>query len=117
MTKGLALGTLAVMFAPAAALAAGAAAAAAASGNATFFAAVVVTAGFALALAAFGASLGQGQVAGRAMEAMARQPEAAGKIQTAMLLGLAFIESLVIYVLLIAFIMLFALPFANHFLG
>src|SRR5690242_17924482 len=116
MKKVLTIG-LGVLLTPALALAAEGAAGGATGGNATFFAAVVVTAGFALALAAFGASLGQGAVAGRAMEAMARQPEAAGKIQTAMLLGLAFIESLVIYVLLIAFIMLFALPFAKNFLG
>jgi len=108
---------LAMWLAPAAAFAATAAAEPAGSGVATFFAAVVVTAGFALALSAFGGAIGQGNVAGRAMEAIARQPEAAGRIQTAMLLGLAFIESLVIYVLLIAFIMLFALPFTKSITG
>ncbi len=108
--------SLAMLLVPGAAFAA-AAPAEPAGGVAMFFAAVVVTAGFALALSAFGGALGQGNVAGKAMEAIARQPEAAGRIQTAMLLGLAFIESLVIYVLLIAFIMLFALPFTKSVTG
>ncbi len=93
------------------------AAASGSGGSATFFAVTVATAGIGLALAALGGALGQGNMAGRAMEAISRQPEAAGKIQTAMLLGLAFIESLVIYVLLIAFILLFVNPFAKHFGG
>ena len=85
--------------------------------NGMFFAVTVATAGFGLAIATLCAALGQGNVAGRAMEAIARQPEAAPRIQTAMLLGLAFIESLVIYVLLIAFILLFANPFRGLFGG
>src|SRR5690348_52263 len=118
MKKVLTIG-LGVLLTPALALAAEGAAGSAAGGTGTFFTAVIVTAGFALAIAAFGAALGQGAVAGRAMEAMARQPEAAGKIQTAMIIGLALIESLVIYVLLIALIMLFlfAYPFMKSFLG
>lgn len=103
---------------PGAAFAAEAAGKAAESnGSATFFAVTVATAGFGLAVSTLCAALGQGKVAGNAMEAIARQPEAAPKIQTAMLLGLAFIESLVIYVLLIAFILLFANPFKSIFVG
>jgi len=94
-----------------------AAEAATGSANPTFYAVTVATAGFGLALSTLCAALGQGNVAGRAMEAIARQPEAAARIQTAMLLGLAFIESLVIYVLLIAFILLFANPFSKLFGG
>ncbi len=84
-------------------------------GNAMFFAVTVATAGFGLAISTLGAALGQGKMAGQAMDAIARQPEAAPKIQTAMLLGLAFIESLAIYVLLIAFILLFLNPYAKLF--
>ncbi len=85
-----------------------------AGGNGTYFAVTVAVAAIGLALAAFGGALGQGNLAARAMESIARQPEAAGKIQTAMLLGLAFIESLVIYCLLIAFILLFVNPFLKY---
>jgi len=82
-----------------------------------FFTVTVATAGFGLAVSTLCASIAQGILGGRAMEAIARQPEAAPRIQTAMLLGLAFIESLVIYVLLIAFILLFANPFIKIFAG
>ncbi|MCC7203061.1 MAG: ATP synthase F0 subunit C [Nitrospirae bacterium] len=64
--------------------------------------------GFALpigvGLAAIGSGLGLGKAVGSAMEAMGRQPEAAGKIQTAMVIGAAFIEALTIYALLTVFI-------------
>jgi F-type H+-transporting ATPase subunit c len=65
--------------------------------------AVAIATGFGLALAAFGGALGQGKATAAALEGMARQPEAAGDIRTTMIIGLALIESLVIYVLLIAF--------------
>ena len=52
-----------------------------------------------VAVAAIGSGLGLGKAVGSAMEAMARQPEAAGKIQTGMIIGAAFIEALTIYAL------------------
>jgi F-type H+-transporting ATPase subunit c len=58
----------------------------------------------ALGLAAFGSALGLGRAVEGAMNAMGRQPEAAGKIQLAMLLGCAFIEALTIYAL-VAYVM------------
>ena len=61
-------------------------------------------------LVCIGAGRGIGNIGGNAVEAMARQPEAAAKIQTGMIIGLAFIESLVIYALLIFFLMLGKLP-------
>ena len=85
--------------------------------GALFFSCVVIAAGIGLGVAAFGGALGQGMLAGRAMEAMARQPEMASKLQTAMLLGLAFVESLTIYALLISFILLFVNPFTKFFGG
>lgn len=57
-----------------------------------------------LGLAAIGSGLGLGMAVGRAMEAMGRQPEAAGKIQTAMIIGAAFIEALTIYALISVFL-------------
>jgi F-type H+-transporting ATPase subunit c len=56
-------------------------------------------------LAAVGSGLGLGRAVGSAMEAMGRQPEAAGKIQTAMVVGAAFIEALTLYALLVFFIL------------
>ena len=53
-----------------------------------------------LGIAALGSGLGLGKAVSGAMEAMGRQPEAIGQIQTAMIIGLAFIEALTIYALL-----------------
>jgi F-type H+-transporting ATPase subunit c len=53
----------------------------------------------AVGVAAIGSGLGLGKAVGAAMEAMGRQPEAAGKIQTGMIIGAAFIEALTIYAL------------------
>lgn len=61
--------------------------------------------GLGLPLAAFGGALGQGRAAAAALEGIARQPEAAGRIQTAMIIALALIESLVIYALLAFFLL------------
>jgi len=57
-----------------------------------------------VALAAIGSGLGLGRAVGSAMEAMGRQPEAAGKIQTGMIVGAAFIEALTIYALITVFL-------------
>ena len=61
-------------------------------------------------IAALGCGIGQGIAANGALQGMARQPEAMGKIQTGMILALAFIESLTIFALLVFFIMLGKLP-------
>ena len=58
----------------------------------------------AVGLAAIGSGLGIGRAVGSAMEAMGRQPEASGKIQTAMIIGCAFIEALTIYALISVFL-------------
>ena len=56
--------------------------------------------GIGVGIAAIGSGLGLGKAIGSAMEAMGRQPEAIGQIQTAMIIGCAFIEALTIYALL-----------------
>ena len=61
-------------------------------------------------IAAAGSGYGLGQAVGKAMEAMGRQPEAASKIQTAMIIGCAMIEALTIYALLVVFILNTKLP-------
>ncbi len=62
-----------------------------------------LAAGIAIGLGALGGGLGQGKAAASALEGIARNPAASGKIFTPMLVALAFIESLVIYCLLISF--------------
>ncbi len=61
-------------------------------------------AAFAIGIGTIGTALGQGNAIAKAMEAIGRNPEAAGTIRTTLLIGLAFIESLCIYALVIAFI-------------
>lgn len=60
---------------------------------------------FAVGIAAIGSGYGLGRAVGSAMEAIGRQPEAAGKIQTAMIIGAALIEALTIYALVVFFIL------------
>ena len=65
---------------------------------------VALTSGFAIALAAGLAAQGQGKVASAACEALGRNPAARAGIQLALILGLAFIESLVLFTLVIIFV-------------
>ena len=58
-----------------------------------------------LGIAALGSGLGLGKAVSSAMEAMGRQPEAIGQIQTAMIIGCAFIEALTIYALISVFVL------------
>lgn len=67
---------------------------------------VALAAALAIGLAAIGPGIGQGIAAGKALEGMARQPEVAGNLRTNMILALAFMESLTIYGLVIAFILI-----------
>lgn len=62
-------------------------------------------AGFAIGIAALGGALGQSKAAAAALEGIGRNPGSADKIFTPMIIGLALIESLVIYALLIAFML------------
>jgi F-type H+-transporting ATPase subunit c len=64
-----------------------------------------------MALAAAGCGIGQGLGLKAACEGTARNPEASGKITVTMLVGLAMIESLAIYALVVNLILLFANPF------
>jgi F-type H+-transporting ATPase subunit c len=64
-----------------------------------------LAAGLGIGIAAFGGALGQGRAAAAALEGIARNPNASGKIFVPMILGLALIESLVIYALVVALMM------------
>ncbi len=65
---------------------------------------MAIAAAFGMAVAAFGCALGQSRVASSACEGMARNPGAAGAIRAAMILGLVFIETLLLFTLLIVFV-------------
>jgi F-type H+-transporting ATPase subunit c len=65
---------------------------------------VAVAAGISMAIASAGCGLGQGRAAAAATEGIARNPSARAGIQVALIIGLAFIESLAIYTLLIIFV-------------
>jgi F-type H+-transporting ATPase subunit c len=67
---------------------------------------VALAAGLAIALAAFGGALSQARAAAAALEGMARNPGIQPKLFTAMILALALIESLVLYALLIAIMLM-----------
>ena len=64
-----------------------------------------IAAALGLGIAAFGGALGQGKAAAAALDGIARNPGAAGQIRGPMILGLALIESLVIYALIIALLL------------
>ncbi|MCA9670568.1 MAG: F0F1 ATP synthase subunit C [Myxococcales bacterium] len=65
-----------------------------------------IACGLGIGIAAFGGALGQGRAASAALDGIARNPGASGKIFTPMILGLALIESLVIYSLIISILLL-----------
>ena len=67
--------------------------------------ALAIAAGFGLGIAAAGGGMAQGRTAAAALEAIGRNPGASDKIFTPMILGLALIESLVIYSLVISFML------------
>lgn len=66
-----------------------------------------LAAAFAIAIGAIGPALAIGRLAGHAMDAIGRNPEAASKVQTAMILAIAFTEAIAIYALVIALIIKF----------
>ena len=77
--------------------------------NAYFLKAIcALGAGLCMGIGAIGPAIGEGNAVGKALEGMARQPEAAGNLRTNMILGCAITETTGIYSLLIAFLILFA---------
>lgn len=66
-----------------------------------------LAAGLAIGLGALGPGLGIGMLAGKAMEALGRNPEAQGPIQQNMILAIAFAEAIAIYALVVAIIIIF----------
>ena len=82
-----------------------------------FFVACAFAAGFGIAIAAFGCGLSQGMGLKAAVEGIARNPESSGKVTVTMLIGLAMIESLCIYALVVSLILIYAHPQAAAIAG
>ena len=74
---------------------------------------VMVVAGLTVAIGSIGPAVAQGKAVVSALDAIARQPDASDRISRTLFVGLAMIESLAIYCLVIALILLFANPFAS----
>jgi len=81
-----------------------------ATGIGILFGAIALGCGLGIGIAALGTGIGMGNAINAALSGIARNPEATGKIQTNMIIGLALIESLCIYALVICFIMVFKVP-------
>ena len=78
------------------------------SGQDLILAASAIGAGLSVGIAAIGPGIGEGNAVGKALEGMARQPEAAGTLRSTMIMGCAIAETTGIYSLLISFLILFA---------
>ena len=73
----------------------------------------IVSAAMAVSFGAIGPALGEGRAVAAAMHAIARQPEAASTISRTLFVGLAMIETMAIYALVVALLVLFANPFVH----
>ena len=73
----------------------------------------ILAAGIGMALGTVGIGIGQGLAIKSAVEGVSRNPGASGKILTTMMIGLAMIESLAIYALVVSLIILFANPYTE----
>ncbi|GAB5097998.1 F0F1 ATP synthase subunit C [Caballeronia sp. HLA56] len=71
----------------------------------------ILAAAIAVSFGAVGPALGEGRAVAAAMDALARQPESSGTISRTLFVGLAMIETMAIYCLVIALLVLFANPF------
>jgi len=73
----------------------------------------IIAAAMAVSFGAIGPALAEGRAVAAAMDAIARQPEAAGTVSRTLFVGLAMIETMAIYCLVIALLLLFANPFVR----
>jgi len=73
----------------------------------------IIAASLGLGIVALSAAFAQGMATSKAVESIARQPEAKGPITQNLVLGLAFIESLTLYALLIAIVLIFVNPYSR----
>lgn len=69
--------------------------------------AALIAAGFVMGVGSIAPALAIGNLVGKALEGMARQPEASGDIRNAMFIGIAFAEAIALYALVVAFLLIF----------
>jgi F-type H+-transporting ATPase subunit c len=74
----------------------------------------IIISGLTIALGSIGPALAQGRAIAQALAAMAQQPDEAATIARTLFVGLAMVESLAIYCLVVAMILIFANPFWNY---
>lgn len=77
--------------------------------NDSVISAKAIAAALAVGLVGLAGAIGMAIAIGKSVEGMARQPEASGKINSAMMLGLVFIETVIIYALIVAILIIFVL--------
>ena len=75
----------------------------------------IIVAGFGMVLGAIFPAVAEGKAVEKALEGIARQPEAAGNLRTTLLIAMALLESTAIYVLLVILILIFANPLLDRF--
>ena len=73
----------------------------------------IIGSALAVSIGSIGPALGEGRSVAAAMDAIARQPEAAGTLSRTLFVGLAMIETMAIYCLVVALMLLFANPYAH----
>lgn len=74
----------------------------------------IIGAAVAVSFGALGPGLGEGRAVAAAMDAIARQPDSAGTLSRTLFVGLAMIETMAIYCLVIALLLLYANPYVAH---
>ena len=77
--------------------------------------ATIIIAGIGMVLGAIAPAIAEGRAVEKALESMARQPDAAGDLRTTLLIAMALLESTAIYVLLVILILVFAKPLLDRF--
>ena len=74
----------------------------------------IVVAGFTIAVGSIGVAIGEGRAVAQGLASIAQQPDASPTITRTLFIGLAMIESVAIYCLVVSMILIFANPFWNH---
>jgi len=82
--------------------------------NTLIVAVSIAAAGITMAIGGYAPARAEGEAVAKAMEAIARQPESSGQIMRTLFVGLAFIEAIAIYALVIAMVILFANPLLEY---
>lgn len=77
--------------------------------------ATIIIAGIGMVLGAIAPAIAEGRAVEKALESIARQPDAAGDLRTTLLIAMALLESTAIYVLLVILILVFANPLLDRF--